>query len=155
MTDPRWMARYLKRVQAVADRHGHALQVVRGDSVIEHFAYTVGLTPQARPELWIGSLSVNQSGELLNDLVRNQPSDAFVHGALLLGGPRWSVSVRIRGPVDMDAADISVATRMYPDLPVSCMQVLWPDPAGLYPDDVGYDLARFPQRLLPLAIGAG
>ncbi len=154
MTNEAWMVGYLDQVQAIVAQHGHAVQIALGDSIIEHFTYTVGLTPKARPELWIGSLSIHQAGSLLNDLVRNEPPDAFVHGALL-GAARWTIALRIRGPVDMGAAQINVATCLYPDLPVSCLQLLWPDPAGLYPDNAGYDQAGFPQRLLPLAVGAG
>lgn len=147
--DP-WMVAYLDQITGIIGAHGHANQLVVGDGDADSYTYTVGLTAQGRPELWIATVD-RRWGLLLNDLVAKEPPEAFIHGAVL-GGDRWTFPVRLRGPVDTEAADIGVVEHLYPDSPVTCLQVLWCDPAGRYPDEDGYD-ESWRQRLLPLAAG--
>jgi hypothetical protein len=75
-------------------------------------------------------------------------------GPLPVGVPvdaGFSVPFRLRGPVT--GAEVYIAERLQPDLPVTVLQVLWPDPAGRFPDEPGYDHAGFPQQVLDLDDG--
>lgn len=144
--DPAAMDAYLGRVAALIDEHGVMLQAVFGDSVADAFTYTVGLTGRGLPELWLGTLAPEQAGPILNAAAKQT---ALEPGPLDLG---FSVPFRIRGPVDVDEAAVGVARQMHPLSDVVVLQVLWPDEAGLFPDEPGYD-ERFPQRVLPLAGG--
>lgn len=141
---------YLQQVVDLIDKHGWAVQGVFGqDHAWEAFSYTVGLTAEGLPELWIGSLGPTQSTPILNALAerlvteRALPADEPVDVG-------YSVPFRIRGPVEYSAAEAFVAGRLYDDANVTVLQVLFPDAAGVFPDEDGYDNARFPQRVLPL-----
>lgn len=150
--DPAAMDAYLGRVASIIDEHGVMLQVVFGDSVADAFTYTVGLTGRGLPELWLGTLAPAQAGPILNAAAKKQRArgGAFQPGRLDL---EFSVDFRVHGPVDVDEAAVGVARQMHPLSDVVVLQVLWPDEAGLFPDEPGYDERRFPQRVLPLAGG--
>lgn len=138
---------YLAHIADLIAERGWAVQAVAGDSFDATFSYTVGLTAKGLPELWIATLHPKQAALLLNTL----GDKAVAEGALPLGVPLdidWSVPVRLRGPVAVDTAEVFVASAVYPDAQVTVVQVLWPDDAGVFPDEVGYNERRYPQRLL-------
>lgn len=146
------MDAYLASVAAQIDEHGWMLQAVFGDEPGSGFTYTVGLTARDLPELWLGTLTPQQAGGVLNAAARmlidgDLPLEA---GEVDLG---FSVPFRLRGPVDTAEAHVGVASQMHPLSLVTVWQVLWPDAAGRWPDEPEYDAAGMPQRVLGLAGG--
>lgn len=145
------MDAYLATVAAQIDEHGWMLQGVFGDKAEDAFTYTVGLTGRGLPELWLGTLSPQQAGGVLNAAAQR-----LVDGDLRLEPGEvdlgFSVPFRLRGPCDADEAHVGVARQMHPLSVVSVWQVLWPDAAGRWPDEPEYD-RELPQRLLGLAGG--
>lgn len=144
------MLAYLRTVVEKIIDYGWALQTVfdpDGDPA-KMFTYTAGLTDRGLPELWIATLAPEQAGRILNS-VAELVVDGLppTPGSVVDAG--WSTPFRFHGPCDLEAVEVGVAVTLAPG-PVTLLQVLWPDTAGLYPGDVGYDEARFPQRLLPL-----
>ena len=51
---------YLDYMQDMIARHGWAVQTVGRDRIHPPWAYTVGLTPQARPELVVTGLAASR-----------------------------------------------------------------------------------------------
>ena len=148
------LGEYVARMAEIIAEKGWAVQAVGAATAPESFCYTVGLAQRGLPELWLGTLAPAQAGGILNAVAQ-----AAIDGAVvLLPGAivdvAYSTPFRLRGPVDPEAAEAFVALRLQGDLPgipgvpVRVLQVLWPDQEGLFPDDPGYDQARFPQRLL-------
>lgn len=144
---------YLARIAEIIAEKGWAVQAVGGDTAAESFCYTVGLAQMGHPELWIGTLDPRQGGGILN-AVAQAGIDGKVNFAPGEVDVAYSTPFRLHGPVDPEAAEAFVALRLQGDLPgipgveVRMLQVLWPDEAGRFPGDDGYDAGRFPQRLL-------
>lgn len=146
MTTAARVQQYLGQVAEAITEHGLVIQAVVGKPV-ESFSYTVGRTENSLPELWIGTMHPAQAHMLLTALV---DTDAHEPGFIDCG---MTVRLLLRGPVDLDAAEVGVARGLYgfePDA-IEVLQVLWPDLDGVFPDAEGYDQVCFPQRLLPLA----
>lgn len=147
---PQDLTAYLRLMRQRIDQHGavvqHVLPAFGGDL---GYSYTLGLTDAGLPELWIGGLRPSRSEALLLDAARM----ALEEGGIAPGELRlaWSTPFRVRGPVAVEEAAPFVAQQVWPHpYVVSVMQVCWPDTAGRFPDDDGYDEARFPQQLLAL-----
>lgn len=148
MSDRR-MDEYLQGVAALVEQHGWAVQAVFGDQPGEAFSYTVGLTDKGLPELWLGSIGPDAATEILNACARwllAAGADGLVNGAEF--DAEFSVPFRLRGPCSLQAAEVKVAQALHPLSEVAVWQVLWPDEAGLFPADEGYDTVKYPQRLL-------
>lgn len=147
-------ARYWNEMAGMIARVGWAVQGVFGETPEDMFSYTIGLTDKGLPELWIGTLGPQQSQPVLNGLAELALSRHGRGEALPIGEPidaEYSVPFRLRGPVDVEAAEAFGAVRWAIDKPVTLLQVLWPDNEGRFPDQDGYDQGHFPQRVLPLA----
>ena len=135
---------YLANAIDLIAEHGHMIQGVIGDPP---FTYTTGLTTRALPELWLGGLTIEQGGGILN-AVADRMRD---HGQPPAGTPfevGYSVDFMLHGPVDPEAAEANMAIYLYEE--VTVMQVLWPDGDDRFPNDSEYDHLTYPQRLLPL-----
>lgn len=144
------MTEYLTGLEELVAEHGFAVQGVFGDTADESFSYTVGMTKAGLPELWIATLDPRMAAQLLNALGALQlSSDKPLEGEVDCG---WTVPFQVRGPVDVEAASVGVALKLYPHPQlVTVSQVMFPDPAGRFPDDeAGYDFASLPQRVLAL-----
>jgi hypothetical protein len=114
----------------------------------EAFSYTVGLTKADRPELYLDMLGPQQATPILNRIAEKVDGGWDpTHGELV--DAEYSVKFRMHGPIDPDKAQMNTALRYFPD-DVTAWQVLFPDTAGKYPGDDGYDMA-LPQRLMELA----
>lgn len=148
--DPARVEAYLGESARILAEHGWMVQSVFGTRPDAGFAYTVGLTGAGLPELWLGTLAPEQAAVILNTAAAQQldRAVAFQPGRLDL---EFSVEFRVHGPVDPDAAQVGMARQMHPLSDVAVLQLLWPDESGLFPDEDGYDMSRFPQRVLPLA----
>lgn len=125
--------------------HGHQIISVFGteDHPEPGFAYTVGRCLRGRPELVItGNLSPAAQGHLLNYLAGLEKfSDSFSLLELADDQPQEVIGltapIRLRR-VDLRTAKMFAITQLSavdggPD-PV-CLQVIWPDPDGNWPDD--------------------
>lgn len=112
------------------------------------FAYTVGLAVRAGRayELACTGLPANLACAVLNNateqLITNvlDPADGMSLDEVLTG-----YAVRLR-PVGDPSALAGIRAELGRDVPV--WQVLWPDRAGAFPRDPGYDDAVCPQPLM-------
>ena len=113
-----------------------------------HYAYTIGLTETGAPELVITGLHPAVAQVLLNDMAQR----AHQHGV------RWRHHDRIGDLIrDYDALIVDgtaneriapgTANSRYGARSVRLQQIVWPDPAGLYPWEPGY---RHPPTAQPL-----
>jgi hypothetical protein len=133
------------------DRVGWSVMAVvpTDDDPDPPFAYTVGLTEHDFPELIIAGLPPDTAHALLNDLARRVYDRAvrFAHGQrlgdLLIGYIAVIVDGPATGPLYPGAAYAQYGTDR-----VRLQQVVWPDPAGRFPWEPGYDRDQFPQPLI-------
>ena len=107
------------------------------------FAYTIGLTERQLPELYLHNVAPNQATEILNALAKHvsERGQAPSDGELLDIG--WNVKFRVRGPIDTTRAEMTQAENLYGPSEVNGFQVLWPDRAGHFPGEDGYDSETF------------
>lgn len=141
---------YLTKTRMMIEEHNWIVQGVLPDDDTDNsplFSYTVGLTAVGMPELFMSSIAVTQAHHAHHILnaVAEQAYAGYAFSDDELVDAAHSVLFKIRGPVDA-AEDIGVANSLYDDVVV--LQVLWPDTDGRYPDQLGYNQDRFPQRLL-------
>jgi hypothetical protein len=142
---------YLDGLRATIAKHGWAVQGVFAAEGQEggSFSYTVGMTEAGLPELWVDSLDPRMAAGILNAVGQVQCSRGVALDGEVDAG--YSVPFRVRGPVDNEAAEAFTALAMYPHPQiVEVRQVLFPDAAGRFPDEDGYDAEALPQRVLPL-----
>ncbi|GIE79244.1 hypothetical protein Aph02nite_51940 [Actinoplanes philippinensis] len=110
------------------------------------FAYTVGLTGYGFPELTIAGLPPETGHVLLNEVAGRVCDE----GLLLRHGHR------LRGLLDGQAVRVvagritetlfpGAALMRYGDDRVRLLQLAWPDPAGSFPWQSGYDALDYPQ----------
>lgn len=126
--------------------HGHQVVVVRDpDDIDSPFAYTVGRAVKDRPELL---LTGPVPPTILNDLAKyddGQPlsgGDVLLADTILTGYP---VRIEVADPM---AASMFQAIRLFGD-DVTALQMLWPDPQGLFPGEDGYAYAADVQPFYP------
>ncbi|MGI5214847.1 DUF4262 domain-containing protein [Plantactinospora sp. CA-290183] len=113
------------------------------------FAYTVGLTAHEFPELVITALDAPPSHVLLNDLATRvwDRNERFTHGTRitdLIAGYDAII-------VDGEATSIIIpraANARYGADQVKLQQVVWPDPQGRFPWDLGYGYDQERQPLI-------
>lgn len=129
------MPRYLKKVQAVIDEHGWAVQAVMGDATTPLLAYTVGLTARTLPELVLSGLDYKLSVSALNQAARKLTSGQ----ALELDVPYdeyFNFPVIFKKRI---GEGLSVARRMYGRERIRAVQMYYPDPNGVFPWEPGCD----------------
>lgn len=107
-----------------------------------NFAYTYGRALQGRPDLLItGPLSPRTSKAVLNRAVQVDQDSPLGHGDLvdevIAGVPALCVAA------DVYAAHMNVALQVRDA--VTGLQLLWPDPAGRFPFEDGYNHVGCPQ----------
>lgn len=132
---------YLETVRAAIEAQGLFIQYVGPAPAARNlpYAYTVGLTPSGRPELIVVNLSFSMMQVILSEMaVRTRAGDG------LSPGDRHSRIVQdydlaVVGPADDDSYPVHIARAVYPGAgpPV---QVVWPDAAGRFPWQAGYDM---------------
>lgn len=148
-TVPVAIADYLTLVRSRIEAEALVVQHVLPEPGGVGHSYTLGLTDAGLPELWLSGLAPVHAARILEDVAVK----AFTEGGLEPGfiDVGWSTSLRVRGPVALEEAEVFVALQMWPHpFVVSVLQVCWPDTAGRFPEDDGYDGERFPQRVLGL-----
>jgi hypothetical protein len=128
------VALYVKDCKETIARHGWMVQGVFADETQPGFAYTVGLTAEARSELLIAGLPHDIAATLLNTAAEQHKREAFQVGGTVTGVA--SIDFRV---VDAPHAEIGMARRVYGDaVTPTCLQLVWPDKDGNYPGDPGW-----------------
>lgn len=131
---------------------GWAVQGVEGGRHRPPWAYTVGLTAHARPELLVTGLALPEAQALLNDIaahllhaVAHEPGEQVP----LIGGP---VIEFVR--VDHPDVHLTRAVGLYGPS-VQALQVVWADDRGHWPWDAGFRGRRGGQPVLGPRARAG
>ena len=144
------MDAFVVQIMDKITEYGWAVQGVFGtDGDPSCFSYTVGLTSMDKPELFLDALNPRQATGVLNAVatrVRDNALDPALGGTF---DAEFSCPFQWRGPIDPEWAEANLAHTIYGE--ITLFQVLWPDVDGLFPTDSGYNVERFPQRLMPLA----
>lgn len=132
--------RFLDHCRGLIGRHGHMVQMV--DAAPFPYCYTIGLTPRLGAELLVVGLPQSVAVSTLNDLAarlkqESIPDDTPIHEVVNL--PLKLRTVSIPEPASVPPLHQLLAVAFALDYrPTSVRQVLWPDPAGRFPADLGY-----------------
>lgn len=129
---PEWKKRraaYMVQLMANIEKHGWVLQGVLGEMP---FAYTVGMTDRALPELLISGLPMDLAHSLLSHIVAIHSEITVQPGKMLhLDGPRFL-------PIEAPLAEVGIADEVY-QKNVDVIQLIWPDDEGRWPGDPDVD----------------
>ncbi len=140
----------LRRHDEIIDRVGWAVTAVlpTPDDPGAPFAYTVGLTAHARPELIVAGLDPVIAQALLNDLAGRVFDTAarFTHGQRIADLLVGYDTVIVDGP-GTEALHPGAALARYGADRVRLQQIVWPDRHGRFPWDTGYE---YPPDVQPL-----
>lgn len=125
---------YRKKLHALVEQHGWAVQVVAFESPLH---YTVGLTRAfSHPELAVRGLPLEMGQAILNSIaIRIREGESFkagtIHHDIFKGLPAKFIAVsNHEATLELKAArDYAEEGR------VGALQLLWPDAQGLFPDD--------------------
>ncbi len=152
---PEWWARLDAHTADIRDRIaelGFVVQSVIGTRPGQiHFAYTIGLTEQGRPELVCLGPTAEGCALLVDDVAHQDTSGDEVTRVGSDGVSSFTLQLR---PVvaDDSAYPLGMATRIYGHGRVTAKQILWPNDHGAYPGEPGWDDAPHgAQPLLPAA----
>lgn len=141
----------LRRQGEHIDRVGWSVTMVAptDDDPGVTFAYTVGLTAHAFPELVIAGLPPAIAHALLNDLAGRVYDTAvrFGHGQRIGDLVVGYDAVIVDGPATEMLYPGAAYARYGADR-VRLQQVVWPDPQGRFPWQPGYDHDGHPQPLI-------
>jgi hypothetical protein len=141
--DPRKIEELRAQVVRNVETYGVHIQAVFGDAKTPSFAYSVGLWRRNQhPEIVLVGLSPQDMHGVLNDV-----ANVVRAGEPLVPGQRYSQFFEgfdtIFRPVKprhreqrLKAANWFNAPAEYPAL-----QMVWPDPSGVFPWEAGYDVA--------------
>jgi hypothetical protein len=136
------MAELDARTHELILEHGHQITGVIPEEGKPGFFYTVGRSVFDRPELLLtGNLPSRQAMNILNSIAFMENEDKIVIADLADGEP-----VRLEGfgcdlrfvPVNAYECEMFGATRLAADPDIEAYQVIWPDAAGLWPEDEDY-----------------
>jgi len=136
---------YLAHVQEMIDCHGWAVQGVQRDRSHPPWAYTVGLTPNGKPELVVTGLPLTRATQLLNDVASHVlHAEAPRPGEVvpLIGGPVIEIV-----EVTVPNAHLAVAVEFYGP-GIKALQLVHADDRGHWPWEVGYRGVRGGQPVL-------
>lgn len=138
-------AAYLELVRGKIRDHGWFVQGVEGDRVHPPWAYTVGLTEHARPELVLTGMPLEAAADLLSAEAAYQ---------IFFDDPVAGQRFRLRDgplveavPVADPAAHLNTATALYGSA-VSAVQLVHTDKRGHWPWEPGYRGMRGGQPVL-------
>ena len=151
---------FIAKTDELIERFGHSCVTVAGDSPDEVFAYTAGLSEAGWPELLVIGLGPQTSMTILNEVVAKLRSEERrpAHGMIVteaLNVPVHLRSVPAHLVLDYFKVSLNRANRKgIPDAQVEGIQIVWPDEAGKFPWDAGYNDHRFQQKVLGGASGS-
>lgn len=133
---------FAKKQREAIEHHGHQVIAVFGDESRPPWAYTVGRAAAGKVELLITGLPSSQGARILNDVAAWERANG-IDIATLATTPTFGVQldgykVELRlAPCDPEASKMNVALNAVHDL--KACQVLWPDAAGRWPEDPGFE----------------
>jgi hypothetical protein len=135
----------LEHISGLIARYGWAVQGVERDRIHPPWVYTVGLTPNGKPELVVTGLPLGRAAGLLNVVASHVlHADAPRPGeqVALRGGPMIEI-VEVTEP----AAHMVTAVEFYGQ-GIRALQVVHADDRGRWPWEVGYRGVRGGQPVL-------
>jgi len=136
---------YLGQIGRLITDTGWAVQFVERDRLRPPYAYTIGLTPQLRPELVVTGMPALRSAELLNSVAAH-----LLHAAAPEPGEQMRL---VDGPliefveVDVPEAHLLLVSEFY-DADYRALQLVHADDRDHWPWDVGYRGMRGGQPVL-------
>lgn len=143
--------RFMRRTEQRIDRQGWAVLTVSPTDDTPHvpFAYTVGLTAHACPEIIIAGADSAVSEHLLNDLAKRvvKRADRFTTGQRISDLLDGYDAVLVEGPA-VGALRPAAAYVRYGEERVMLQQVVWPDVHGRFPWEPGCILSPQAQPLI-------
>lgn len=126
---------FLAHIRRLIDVHGWAVHGVERSGAHAPWAYTVGLTEAARPELVMTGMPLTRATALLNALAEH---------VVQAQAPKPGRRVTLRGGLPIEvvevtepAAQLLVAAALY-GTSIQALQVVHADNRGLWPWDSGY-----------------
>lgn len=127
-----------KEMDSILD-HGHQVRMIFDpDEDTLPFAYTMGRALHGKPELYmIGPIDPRQQATVLNEVAAQVES--LYDGQVLEAGAVEGVdcALRIFTVPDLEAVEMNGVVNKFPG--ASAFQVVFPDPAGLFPGEAGFD----------------
>lgn len=146
---------YLNKLDGLIDKFGHAVQGVFGDETSLPFSYSVGRIERDAPEFLVFSLPQDAAMWLINEIVEAYPVGSTISPGQIhdLGHikVRFDLAEGAENTHLFQAAsrlERQIARKLAKRPPViTIYQIVWPDKQGKFPDEVGYDLEKFPQPL--------
>jgi hypothetical protein len=150
----RRMTEYLEKTKRLIAKHGWMVQGVFGDDPAHNFAYTVGLAGKGKPEFIVFGLRPDIAQQLLNELAGRQVDggETFTPGQLLddLFQPKPDgEKIPARLLLVMDSTEhLTMANRFGP-MPVTALQLCYPDADGYWPWESQSKLHGLPVLGLP------
>lgn len=105
------------------------------------FAYTVGLTASyGHPEVVLYGLPQGDAMGLLNNLARRvKAGERFGHGQRVSRLMAEHDALLAHVPAEYREGVCSIASDLYAGTAFEVLQLIWPDPAGKFPGDPGYE----------------
>ena len=134
-------ARLRARIAAAIEKHGYFLMHLVGEEGRPPYVYTIGLAP-SMPELIVIGLSYSETPTIVHRIVELQkngvhfePSRVYTGTGILDGLPCYFGSVDPTYYVEY----VGLALRWHQSQTFSLLQLVWPDPAGHFPWQPGFD----------------
>ncbi len=150
-----------EKIDQMVEQQGFAIMTAAHDPEYGTFSYTIGLAKRWWPELVLTSLGPQSARMILKETVRRLTAIDTIPTAGMVVEKAVNTPLRL-GPIadkylsgHLILANDRAMRKGYgslentangPSLPA--LQVIWPDTAGLYPDNPLYDHERLPQPLL-------
>lgn len=139
MTDQQ-IKEYYEKVETAMKKYGYHSTFVFGDST-PSFCYSTGVYKSfGIPEIFISALPQNLSHELIANYVSKFKGNGSIPLDEKLDDltDRFSVYL-IEASKDMLTDYVLSSLRFYGDEDFECVQLVYPDTKGHFPNDVGYD----------------
>jgi hypothetical protein len=142
MSERKWraLAQVRRKLEALVREHGFAVVSVGAAPDAPEFTYTVGLADEHLPELLVIGLPAQVAHPVLNVLATRLRRER----ALPLEQPLGDVfagmaAVLQEAPYARCAPYVRVAAERQHG-PIRVLQLIWPDQAGRFPWETGYDM---------------
>ncbi len=137
------LEQYAKKLEEIIRKHGYVVQHVLPDyeKMAPPCSYTIGLADEGLPELFVFGLPGESAQVIVNTLAKrlrkegklptDQPLDEVFEGAkcVLHEVTQEQLGSHLPG----------ARARQHPK-PIRAIQIVWPDPAGLFPWETGFDM---------------
>lgn len=139
------MDQYLETVEEKIATYGWMIQAVGASRKEPAFHYTVGLTRMGLPEVITFGLPIDIGQQLLNDVAVKMQAEQVAGDPPITAGSRRDDIIVGFDVVFIDVLDttkhLTVANTLCSNglTPVRALQMVWPDRAGRFPWDAGFE----------------